>query len=131
MSLILNLIWFVLGGFVSGCAWLLAALLLAFTIVGLPWSMAAARIGLFTFFPFGQKVVDRETITGHGDLGTGPAGCLLNIIWFVLGGWYVALAHLIIGALLCLPIITIPFALQHFKLAGIAMAPVGKTVIPT
>jgi uncharacterized membrane protein YccF (DUF307 family) len=55
---------------------------------------------------------------------------LLNLVWFVLGGWYVALAHLVIGALLLLPIITITFALQHFKLAGIAMAPVGKPVVP-
>jgi uncharacterized membrane protein YccF (DUF307 family) len=131
MSVLLNLVWFVLGGFVSGCAWLLAALLLGITIVGLPWSMAAARIGVFSFFPFGSKVVDRDTVTGRQDLGTGGFGFLLNVVWFVLGGWYVALAHLVIGALLLLPIITIPFALQHFKLAGIAMAPVGKTVVPT
>jgi uncharacterized membrane protein YccF (DUF307 family) len=131
MSVILNLIWFVLGGFVSGCAWLLSALLLGITIVGLPWSMAAARIGLFTFFPFGNRIVDRSSLTGHDDLGTGAPGCLLNLIWFVLGGWYVALVHLIFGVLLLLPIITIPFALQHFKLMRIALAPVGKTVIPT
>lgn len=130
MSLLLNLIWFVLGGFVSGCAWMFSALLLALTIVGLPWSMAAARIGMFTFFPFGQHVVDRPVITGRQDLGTGPFGFLLNIVWFVLGGWYVALTHLVLGLLLLLPILTIPFALQHFKLAGIAMAPVGKTVVP-
>lgn len=130
MSLLLNLIWFVLGGFVAGCGWLFAALLLAVTIVGLPWSMAAARIGLFTFFPFGQQVLDRPGVTGREDLGTGPLGFLLNVVWFLLGGWYLALGHLIIGVLLLLPVITIPFALQHFKLAGIAMAPVGKTVIP-
>lgn len=130
MSVILNLIWFILGGFAAGCAWLLAALILGITIVGLPWAMAAGRIGLFSFFPFGSKVVDRSSITGREDMGTGGFGFLLNVIWFVLGGWYVALVHLVVGVLLLLPILTIPFALQHFKLAGIAMAPVGKTVVP-
>jgi uncharacterized membrane protein YccF (DUF307 family) len=130
MSIILNLIWFILGGFAAGCAWLVAALILGVTIIGLPWAMAAARVGLFSFFPFGSKVVDRASITGREDLGTGGFGFLLNLVWFLLGGWYVALVHLVVGVLLLLPIITIPFALQHFKLAKIAMAPVGKTVIP-
>lgn len=128
MTLILNLIWFLLGGFAAGLSWLFSAVLLALTVVGLPWAQAAVRIGLFTFFPFGRRVVDRREL-GFSDLGTGSLGFLLNVIWFVLGGWYLALAHLVLGVLLLVPLVTIPFALQHFKLAGIALAPVGKTVI--
>jgi uncharacterized membrane protein YccF (DUF307 family) len=128
MNLILNLLWFVLGGWAAGLTWLFSAVLLAITVVGLPWAQAAMRIGLFSFFPFGRQVVDRRVL-GRADLGTGPVGCLLNVIWFVLGGWYIALAHLVLGVLLLLPLITIPFALQHFKLAAIALAPIGKEVI--
>lgn len=128
MTLILNLLWFVLGGWAAGLAWLFSAVLLAITVVGLPWAQAAIRIGLFSFFPFGRQVVDRRVL-GRADLGTGPVGCLLNLVWFVLGGWYIALAHLVLGVLLLFPLITIPFALQHFKLAAIALAPIGKEVI--
>jgi uncharacterized membrane protein YccF (DUF307 family) len=129
MTLILNVLWFVLGGWASGLAWLVAALLLAVTIVGLPWAQAAIRIGLFTFFPFGREVVSRASVTGREDLGTGSLGLLLNVIWFVLGGWYLALMHLVGGVLLCVTIIGIPFGIQHFKLAGIALAPIGKEVV--
>jgi uncharacterized membrane protein YccF (DUF307 family) len=128
MTLVLNLLWFVLGGWAAGLSWLFSAVVLALTIVGLPWAQAAVRIGLFTFFPFGKQVVDRRAL-GREDLGTGPVGCLLNVVWFVLGGWYLALAHLVLGVLLLIPLITIPFALQHFKLAAIALAPIGKDVI--
>ena len=128
MTLLLNLIWFLLGGFAAGLGWLFSAVILALTIVGLPWAQAAIRIGLFTFFPFGRQVVDRRTL-GREDLGTGAFGCLLNVVWFVCGGWWLALAHVMLGVLLLIPLITIPFAIQHFKLAGIALAPIGKEVI--
>ena len=130
MNLILNVLWLIFGGFVSGIAWLLSAVLLAVTIIGLPWAMAAFRIGIFSFMPFGNRVVERSAITGQQDLGTGPMGFLLNVVWIVLGGWYLALIHLVIGAGLCITIIGIPFGLQHFKLAWIALAPVGKEVVP-
>jgi uncharacterized membrane protein YccF (DUF307 family) len=129
MSLILNLLWLVFGGLVSGVGWLLAAVLLAITIVGLPWAAAAARIGLFTLWPFGRHIVSREAIGRH-DLGTGPLGCLLNLIWFVFGGWYLALAHLVLGVICMVLIVTIPFGIQHFKLARIALAPVGTEIVP-
>ena len=129
MTLILNILWFVLGGFVAGLAWLLAALLLAITIVGLPWALAALRIAFFTFAPFGKQVVPREVITGRDDLGTGSLGFLLNVVWFVLGGWYLAVIHVVHGVVLCVSIIGIPFGIQHFKLALIALAPVGKEVV--
>ena len=129
MRLILNLLWFILGGFIAGLAWLLGALLLAVTIIGLPWAGAAWRIGLFSLAPFGRQVVDRRMVTGREDVGTGAGGLILNIIWFILAGWYIAIAHIGVGVAQCVTIIGIPFGIQHFKLALIALAPIGKTVV--
>ncbi|MFI4936356.1 MAG: YccF domain-containing protein [Caulobacterales bacterium] len=129
MALILNILWFILGGFVSGLAWLFAGVLLAITIVGLPWSAAAFRIGLFSFAPFGRQVVPRQSWNGRGDLGTGPLGFLLNVVWVLLAGWWLALHHVILGIALMVTIIGIPFGIQHFKLALISFAPVGQTVV--
>jgi uncharacterized membrane protein YccF (DUF307 family) len=130
MTLLLNLLWFFLGGFATGFVWLVGGAVLAVTIVGLPWAAAAFRIGIFSFAPFGSTVVDRRMVTGHEDLGTGSLGLVLNVVWFVCAGWYIALAHLLVGAVQCVTIIGIPFGLQHFKLAIIALAPVGKSVVP-
>jgi len=130
MTLLLNILWFILGGFAAGIAWLVGGLILAVTIVGLPWAGAAFRIGVFAFAPFGSRVVDRRLITGYEDLGTGDMGLILNIVWFVFAGWYIALAHVAIGVVSCVTIIGIPFGIQHFKLAMIALAPVGKSVVP-
>jgi uncharacterized membrane protein YccF (DUF307 family) len=130
MTLLLNILWFIFGGFAAGLAWVIGGLLLAVTIVGLPWAGAAFRIAGFSFAPFGRQVVERRYVTGRDDLGTGSTGFLLNVVWFVFAGWYIALAHLTIGIAQCLTIVGIPFALQHFKLAVIAFAPVGRTVVP-
>ncbi|MGA2954005.1 MAG: YccF domain-containing protein [Caulobacteraceae bacterium] len=127
VSLILNVLWFVLGGFAAGLAWMIDGCVLALTIVGLPWVPAVFRIGIFAFAPFGRHVVPREAL---GEAGTGCLGALLNVVWFVFAGWYIALAHLIIGAAQAITLIGIPFAIQHFKLAGLALAPVGKTLRP-
>jgi uncharacterized membrane protein YccF (DUF307 family) len=128
MSLLLNLLWFVFGGFVAGLTWVLAGIILMITIVGLPWSAAAFRIAGFAFFPFGRRIDERDVITGREDLGTGGFGLFLNIIWIVFGGWYVALSHLVIAFGLAITLIGIPFALKHLQLAWLALAPVGKTV---
>lgn len=130
VSLILNILWFVLGGFASGCAWLVGTGLLALTIVGLPWVPASFRIALFAFAPFGRHVIPREFVTGREALGGGCMGLLLNVIWFVFAGWYIALAHVVVGFALAVTIIGIPFAIQHFKLAMLALAPVGKSITP-
>jgi uncharacterized membrane protein YccF (DUF307 family) len=129
MTLILNILWFVLGGFIAGAAWLLAALIMTITIVGLPWVPAALRIAGFSFFPFGKLIVSRDSVTGQGDLGTGPTGLVLNVVWILLAGWWLALGHIAIGVAQCLTIIGIPFGWQHFKLALLALAPVGKTIV--
>lgn len=129
MTLLLNILWFVFGGFITGCLWLLGGALLALTVVGLPWTLAAWRIAGFAFAPFGRQVEDRRLVTGREDLGTGVMGLILNVVWIVFGGWHIALAHILIGVAQAVTIIGIPFALQNFKLALIAIAPVGKTVV--
>jgi uncharacterized membrane protein YccF (DUF307 family) len=130
MTLILNILWFVLGGFVSGLAWMVGAAVMALTIIGLPWVPATFRIAIFAFAPFGRHAVPRVLVTGRDDLGTGCMGLLLNIVWFVFAGWYIALAHLVIGVAQALTLIGIPFAIQNFKLAVLSLAPVGMTIRP-
>ncbi|KRA71691.1 hypothetical protein ASD89_12070 [Caulobacter sp. Root656] len=129
IRLLLNILWFIFGGFISGCLWLLGGLLLAITIVGLPYAGAAWRIAGFAFWPFGKEIVPRDLVTGREDLGTGPLGCVLNVVWFVLGGWYIALAHLIAAAAEAVTIIGIPFAIKDLQLAVVALAPIGRTVV--
>jgi uncharacterized membrane protein YccF (DUF307 family) len=131
VRLILNILWFILGGWISGTLWVLSGVLLAITVVGLPWSMAAFRIAGFSYWPFGRQVVSRAELSRRGDLGTGPVGFLLNILWFIFGGWYLAIHHIVLGIGLCVTIIGIPFGLQHLKLAIISLAPVGKAVVET
>ncbi len=130
MSLILNLIWFVFGGFVMGLAWWFGAILLAITIVGLPWASAAWRIGSFTFWPFGREAISRRELTGREDAITGVWRLLLNVVWFLLAGWYLVIGHVIAAVLCGITIIGIPFAVQHLKLAALSLAPVGTEIVP-
>jgi uncharacterized membrane protein YccF (DUF307 family) len=129
VAILLNILWFILGGWLSGLAWLLAGVVLAITVVGLPWSAAAFRIGLFSFAPFGRHVVPRQALDGRGDLGTGPLGLLMNVVWILLAGWWLALHHVVLAVALMVTIIGIPFGLQHLKLALVSFAPVGQTVV--
>ncbi|HXZ68903.1 MAG TPA: YccF domain-containing protein [Alphaproteobacteria bacterium] len=130
VSLILNLIWFVFGGCLMGLAWWLGAILLAITIVGLPWASAAWRIGCFTFFPFGREAISKRELEGREAAITGIWRFLLNVVWFLLAGWYLVIGHLAAAILCGITIIGIPFAVQHLKLAGLSLAPVGTEIVP-
>ncbi|HEX7969382.1 MAG TPA: YccF domain-containing protein [Stellaceae bacterium] len=129
-SLLLNLLWIDVGGWWMAVAGAIAALIMALTIIGLPWARAAFNIALYTLLPFGQKAVSRAEYTGRDDLGTGPLGVLGNLIWLVLAGWWLALGHLVTAALLAITIIGLPFAWAHVKLAGLALWPIGKMIVP-
>jgi uncharacterized membrane protein YccF (DUF307 family) len=130
MALLLNILWFVLGGLLMGLAWWLVGLICAITIVGIPWARACFVIGTFSFWPFGQEAVTRQELNGRADIGTGPLGLIGNVIWFVIAGWWLAIGHLT-SALACfVTIIGIPFGIQHIKLALIALAPIGLKVVP-
>ena len=124
----LNFLWFVLGGIFSGLFWYFTGAIMAITVIGLPWARACFLLGTFNFFPFGYEVISRKDLTGEKDIGTGALGMIGNVIWFALCGWWLALSHLIWAVTLGLTIIGIPFAIQHIKLAGAALFPVGKAV---
>ena len=98
--------------------------------VAIPWARAAFNIALYTLLPFGQTAVDRADYTGQEDVGTGPFGTIGNLIWLVLAGWWLALAHLIIALGLAITIIGLPFAWAHLKLTGLALWPIGKMIVP-
>ena len=125
ISLLLNLLWIVFGGL-----WMAVGWVVAITIIGLPWTRAAFDIAVYTFLPFGHTAVSRATHTGREDLGTSPLGTLGNIIWFVLAGWWLALGHLFFAVGLAITIIGLPFAWAHLKLAGLALWPIGKMIVP-
>jgi len=131
VSILLNLLWIFLGGAWMAAGWLFAAVIMAITIIGIPWARAAFNIAAYTLLPFGQRAVSRDMVTGQPDVGTGPLGVIGNIIWLLLAGWWLALAHVVTAVLLAVTIIGIPFAWAHLKLAGIALWPIGKVIVPT
>lgn len=129
MSLIGNLLWFVMGGAFMGLSWWLAGLLMFVSIVGIPWGRACFVIGSLTFFPFGKDVLDRDWVTGHPDIGTGIWGLIGNILWFAACGFWLALGHMSAAIVCFFSIIGIPFGIQHLKLAYLTLFPIGKTIV--
>jgi len=128
VNFLMNILWLILGGFWLAIGWYLAGVVMAITIIGLPWARACFVMGNLSLWPFGKEVVDRREVSGH-DIGTGTLGFIGNVIWFVLAGVWLAIGHLLAAVANFITIIGIPFALQHLKLAGLALAPIGKTVI--
>lgn len=129
MSLLLNVIWVLLGGWVMALLWALIAVLMALTVILLPWSRAAFEIANYSFWPFGREAVDRRLLTGRDDIGTGDLSFIGNVIWFLLAGWWLALGHVISAFFCAITIIGLPLAWAHLKLAGISLAPIGKSVV--
>jgi uncharacterized membrane protein YccF (DUF307 family) len=121
MTVILNILWLVFGGLAMAVGWLVAAAIMAVTIVGLPWTPAALRIAGYTLLPFGNQVQER---------GSGALSAFGNIIWFLLAGWWLALGHLILAAGWAITIIGLPFAWAHLKLAKLSLTPVGTAIVP-
>lgn len=129
MRAIGNFLWFILGGVVMGLAWWLAGLIAFISIIGIPWGKACFVIGTFTFFPFGKQAISRRELHQKDDIGTGVLGMIGNVLWFIFAGIWLAIGH-VVSAIACfVTIIGIPFAIQHLKLAGIALAPIGQTVV--
>ncbi|MBC7370697.1 MAG: YccF domain-containing protein [Bdellovibrionaceae bacterium] len=128
MNLILNLLWLFFGGWTTAISWFAASFFMVISVVGIPWARAAFNIALLNLWPFGSQAVSRAKLTGP-DLGTGALGFIGNILWFVVCGVWLALMHIVFGILLGITIIGIPFAIQHFKLAAISIAPIGKSIV--
>lgn len=113
-----NVLWFIFGGWISGLSWAFAGLLWCISIVGIPVGMQCFKFAALSFFPFGKEV----------HYGGGAGSMLLNIIWMIVSGIPLALESLVIGALLCVTIVGIPFGMQQFKLAKLALMPFGSEV---
>jgi uncharacterized membrane protein YccF (DUF307 family) len=131
MRTIGNVLWFVFGGCIMGLGWWLAGLVMLVSVVGIPWARSCFVFGSFCLFPFGQEAIDREELTGRRDLGTGALGTVGNIVWFLVAGLWLAIGHVTAAVANFVTIIGIPFGIQHLKLAVCALAPVGKTVVPS
>lgn len=119
MSCLGNIIWMIFGGFLAGLGYIIGGLLVCLTIVGIPFGVQAIKLGVATMSPFGREIVPNQNAADS-------AHVILNIIWAVLFGWEIALAHLLHGLVLYITIIGIPFGNQHFKLIPLALAPFGR-----
>ena len=124
-----NLVWLVFGGGILGLAWWVVGAACFLLVVGIPWGRACFVMGTFSFFPFGKEAISRKDLTQKDDIGTGIGGTVGNIVWFLCFRLWLALLGTLIGLLNCLTIVGIPFGLQYFKIAGIAIAPIGKTIV--
>lgn len=118
MGFLGNILWFTLGGFLSGLAWIIAGLLWCITIAGIPIGIQCFKLSGLSFFPFGKEV--------RNDGGT--VSFIVNILWIIFSGLELAIGNLVIGCLLCITIVGIPFSLQFFKIAKLALMPFGAVV---
>lgn len=123
MRTLLNIIWLVLGGLWLFLGYLLAGLLLCVTIIGIPFGVAAFRIGRYALWPFGYTTVERADAGAPSFVG--------NVLWLVLAGWWIALGHIATGIAQFVTIIGIPLAIANFKLIPVALFPLGREVVPT
>ena len=114
-----NALWFIFGGCITGLSWCLAGCLWCLTIIGIPVGLQCFKFASLSFFPFGKEVV----------YGGGAGSFLLNVIWLVVSGLVLAIEHLRFGVLLCITVVGIPFGLQQFKLAKLALMPFGAEIV--
>ena len=122
MNVLLNILWLIFGGIITAIEYVIASVLMMITIIGIPFGLQTLKMASLALWPFGKQVQSRPE----------AGGCLnvfMNVLWIVLGGFIICLTHLCWGVFLCLTIIGIPFGLQHFKLAGLALTPFGKEII--
>ena len=122
MDLLGNLIWLIFGGLMAALGYLLGGIVLCITVIGVPWGLQCFKLAGLILWPFGKKIIsDSDNM-----------GCLnifFNLIWILCGGLYTAIVHIVMGAILCLTIIGIPWGKQHFKLVEISLMPFGKRII--
>jgi Predicted membrane protein len=121
MKLLGNIIWLVFGGIIIAFEYLISSILLMTTIIGIPFGLQTLKLAVLALWPFGAEIRYKP----------GQPGCIstiMNLIWICIGGIWIALTHLIFGILFAITIIGIPFAKQHFKLAGLALAPFGNEI---
>ncbi|MCI9286052.1 MAG: YccF domain-containing protein [Muribaculaceae bacterium] len=121
MNLLLNIIWAVFGGVMIAVEYAISSVLMMFTIIGIPFGLQTLKLAVLALWPFGTDITDESW----------PSGCLagvMNVIWWFVGGFAIALTHLGWGVLFCITIVGIPFGMQHFKLMKLALLPFGRDV---
>ena len=116
MKILGNIIWLLFGGIFVAVEYFIASIGLFITIIGIPFGLQTVKLGILALWPFGSEIVHKQS----------PHGCLST--WFFIGGIWIFLSHIFWGVLFCITIIGIPFGMQHFKLAGLALTPFGHDV---
>jgi len=122
MNFLGNIIWLIFGGLIIAIEYIIGSLVLMITIIGIPFGIQTLKMASLSLWPFGRDTV----------VHTRASGCLyilMNVIWLLTGGLWIAATHAIFGVLLCITIIGIPFGLQHFKLTAIALSPFGRDIV--
>lgn len=122
MGCLLNLLWLVFGGIITAIEYLIASFLMMITIIGIPFGMQTLKLAGLALWPFGKEV-------RSGARSDGCLYILMNVFWIFIGGIWISLSHLVFGLVLCITVIGIPFGLQHFKLAALALTPFGKDIV--
>lgn len=122
MKVLGNIIWVIFGGLFLALGYVISALLLCITIIGIPFGMQIFKIAGLALWPFGREVRNKPQ-------GTGCVSTFMNIIWILIGGIWLALEHAVLGIIFFITIIGIPFGKQHFKLAAIALTPFGREIV--
>ena len=117
-----NLIWLIFGGLMAALGYLLGGFVLCITVFGIPWGLQCFKLAGLVLWPFGKKV-----ISDSGNMGC--LNILFNLLWILCGGLYTAIVHIVMGAILCLTIIGIPWGKQHFKLVEISLMPFGRRIV--
>lgn len=124
MKTIGNIIWLLLAGIWLFISYVIAGVIMCLLIITIPFGIQSFKLAVFSLWPFGRTAVQRPG-------GSGAASGCGNVLWFILGGWWIVIVHAVTALLLCIPIITIPLALQNLKIAGLALAPFGKEIVRT
>jgi uncharacterized membrane protein YccF (DUF307 family) len=124
MSLILNILWIIFGGFFVFLGYVSGGIALCLTIIGIPWGIQCFKLAILGLFPFGS-----QTVAVDNNMGGDSLNLVLNIVWLIFGGIFVFFSHMFWGVLLCLSIIGIPFGLQHFKMMRLAFTPFGRRLV--
>lgn len=119
MRVLGNILWILFGGIVLGVLWCVVGFLLCLTIIGIPLGIQCFKFAAFTFWPFGRDIVP------SGNVGS----FLLNIIWILIFGWELAIVAVVIGLVWCVTVIGIPFGIQSFKFAKLALLPFGSRIV--
>lgn len=122
MKLLGNVIWLVFGGVELALGYIVTGALLCITIIGIPFGWQLIKLSELALWPFGKEIRQRET-------GTGCLPLLMNLLWIIIGGFWLSICHLIAGLFFCITIIGIPFGVQHFKLAALILTPFGHEVV--